>query len=492
MRYLRRNLLEEIEPNFIIFVPTLLWMWFNWETITTLKPWLNIMKFLSKHMSRTFVLTAALLAGCSPVAMDATVQTTDAKQAEAVKIGDTYKTDISVLKKQPTILAAFKTIESHREQNNLDMIELNEIPAPPFGEATRAKRVAEMFREVGLTDVKIDDVGNVVGMRKGRSGTKTVALGAHIDTVFPIETDVTVKREGDTYIAPGIGDNTRGLIVLLSLIKALETHNIQTEHDLMFVGNVGEEGLGDLRGIKHLYRDGAQTIDSFIAVDGGSDHRLVYGGVGSYRYRVTFKGPGGHSWGNFGDANPHHALARASTLFAERAKPVSSEGPKTSFNIGRIGGGTSINSIPFESWMEVDMRSGNVEKLDEMDAVFKQAMEDGLTAENAARTSGGEITVDVKKVGDRPVANGDANSALVQQAMAAIGSFDLDPTLSISSTDANIPISKGLPAITISRGGKSAGAHSFKETWTDTDSHRAIQIALLITLAQAEYAGPRD
>jgi di/tripeptidase len=185
-------------------------------------------------------------------------------------------------------------------------------------------------------------------------------------------------------------------------------------------------------------------------------------------------------------------LGRASTLFAERAKPVSSEGPKTSFNIGRIGGGTSINSIPFESWMEVDMRSGNVEKLDEMDAVFKQAMEDGLTAENAARTSGGEITVDVKKVGDRPVANGDANSALVQQAMAAIGSFDLDPTLSISSTDANIPISKGLPAITISRGGKSAGAHSFKETWTDTDSHRAIQIALLITLAQAEYAGSRD
>jgi len=296
---------------------------------------------------------------------------------------------------------------------------------------------------------------------------------------------VTVRREGDTYIAPGIGDNSRGVIVMLSLIKALKSHNIETEHDLMFVGNIGEEGLGDLRGIKHLYRDGAPKIDTFIAVDGGNDDRLVYGGVGSYRYRVTFKGPGGHSWGNFGEANPHHALGRASTLFAQRAAEVSSKGPKTSFNIGRIGGGTSINSIPFESWMEVDMRSGNVAKLDEMDAVFKQAMVDGLAAENAARTRGDEITVDVKKVGDRPVANGDANSPLVQQALAAIESFGLNPQLRISSTDANIPISKGLPAITISRGGKSTGAHSFEETWTDQDAHIAIQIALLITLAAA-------
>lgn len=444
------------------------------------------MKSLSKYMGRTLVFTTVLLGGCSTLAVDAPLQPAPAK----VEVGQTYKTGISALKNEPVILAAFKTIESHRVQNNRDMVELNEIPAPPFGEEKRAKRVAEMFREAGLNDVKIDAVGNVIGIRKGRSGAKTIAIGGHIDTVFPIETDVTVKREGDTYIAPGIGDNVRGIVVLLSLIKALDAHNIHTEHDLMFVGNIGEEGLGDLRGIKHLYRDGAPKIDTFIAVDGGSDDRLVYGGVGSYRYRVTFKGPGGHSWGDFGDANPHHALGRAATLFAERAKAVASEGPKTSFNIGRIGGGTSINSIPFESWMEVDMRSGNVAKLDEMDAVFKQAMTDGLAEENAARMSGGKITADVKKVGDRPVANGDANSALVQQAMAAIDSFGLDPKLSISSTDANIPISKGLPAITISRGGISTGAHSFKETWTDQDAHVAIQIALLITLAQAEYVKP--
>jgi len=445
------------------------------------------MKTISKYAARGLVLTAAILAGCSQPAANKTPKAETPSLSNATQISDAYKSDISSLRNQPSILAAFRTIESHRVQNNLDMIELNEIPAPPFGETTRGKHVAEMFREAGLTDVTIDAVGNVIGRRPGRSGEKTIALGAHIDTVFPIETDVSVKREGDTYIAPGIGDNVRGIVVLLSLIKALDAHNIETEHDLLFVGNIGEEGLGDLRGIKHLYRDGAPKIDSFIAVDGGNDSRLVYSGVGSFRYSVTFKGPGGHSWGDFGDANPHHALGRATTLFAERAKKVSSEGPRTSFSIGRIGGGTSINSIPFESWMEVDMRSVDVDKLDEMDAVFQQAIMDGLAAENAARTRGEEITVEVKKVGDRPVANGDANSPLVQQSLAAIASFGLDPQLRSSSTDANIPISKGLPAVTISRGGISKGAHSFEETWTDTDAHRGIQIALLIALAQAEY-----
>ncbi|MEP3653437.1 MAG: M20/M25/M40 family metallo-hydrolase [Litorimonas sp.] len=448
------------------------------------------MKSISKYTGFTFVIVTALLAGCSTNSLSEKSQNPPISQSDKVTIDDSFKSEISTLKNETAILAAFETIKSHRDENNRDMIALNEIPAPPFGEEKRAKRLARMFREAGLTDVKIDEVGNVIGMRPGRSATKTIALGAHIDTVFPIETDVTVRREGDKYIAPGIGDNTRGVVVLLSLIKALEAHNIRTEHNLMFVGNIGEEGLGDLRGIKHLYRDGAPKIDSFIAVDGGSDDRLVYGGVGSYRYRVTFKGPGGHSWGDFGDANPHHALGRATTLFSERAKTVSSTGPRTSFNVGRIGGGTSINSIPFESWMEVDMRSVSVEKLDEMDAVFKQAIQDGLAEENAARTRGEPITVDIKKVGDRPVANGDANSPLVQQALAAIGSFGLDPQLRTSSTDANIPISMGLPAITISRGGKSEGAHSFEETWTDIESHRAIQIALLITLLQAEYVAP--
>ena len=445
------------------------------------------MPSLSNFIGSALLVTTCLIVGCGEDPQQKTPKAQPSVGAQVTSLDESYKTQIATLKSDPTVQAAFETIRSHREKNNLDLIELTEIPAPPFGETTRAQRVAEMYREAGLTDVTIDAVGNVIGTRPGRTGEKTIAIGAHLDTVFPIETDVTVRRDGDTYIAPGIGDNTRGIVVQLSLIKAMKAHDIETEHDLLFIGNIGEEGLGDLRGIKHLYRDGAPKIDSFIAIDGGRDDSVVFGGVGSYRYRVTFKGPGGHSWGDFGDANPHHALGRAATLFSERAVSVSSEGPKTSFNIGRIGGGTSINSIPFESWMEVDMRSVNVTKLDEMDAVFQQAMLDGLDAENAARTRGEPITVDIKKVGDRPVANGDANSPLVQQALAAIRSYEFSPKLRTSSTDANIPISMGLPAITISRGGVSAGAHSFEETWTDKDSHIAIEIALLITLAQAGY-----
>ena len=277
-----------------------------------------------KHFGRTLALSVILLAGCSEPAVNAPVQDTAQPQVRTqqqvekkkpFEIGEAYKTRIASLKESPAVLAAFEMIEAERDANNKAMIELNEIPAPPFGEETRGQRVAQMFHDAGLGDVKIDAVGNVIGMRPGRSGAKTIAIGAHIDTVFPIETDVTVRREGDTYIAPGIGDNTRGVIVLLSLIKAMNANLIETDANIMFVGNVGEEGLGDLRGIKHLYRDGAPKIDSFIAVDGGSDDRLVYGGVGSHRYRVTFKGPGGHSWGDFGEANPHHALGRAITLY---------------------------------------------------------------------------------------------------------------------------------------------------------------------------------
>jgi len=258
------------------------------------------MPSLSNFIGSALLVTTCLIVGCGEAPQQKTPKAQPSVGAQVTSLDESYKTQIATLKSDPTVLAAFETIRSHREQNNLDLIELTEIPAPPFGETTRAQRVAEMYREAGLTDVTIDAVGNVIGTRPGRTGEKTIAIGAHLDTVFPIETDVTVRRDGDTYIAPGIGDNTRGIIVQLSLIKAMKAHDIETEHDLLFIGNIGEEGLGDLRGIKHLYRDGAPKIDSFIAIDGGSDDSVVFGGVGSYRYRVTFKGPGGHSWGDFG------------------------------------------------------------------------------------------------------------------------------------------------------------------------------------------------
>jgi len=368
-----------------------------------------------------------------------------------------------------------------------DLIELTEIPAPPYGEEKRAMRFAEMLRESGLSDVAIDEAGNVIGRRPGRTGDRVVAYTGHLDTVFPAGTDVSVRVEGDTMFAPGIGDNTRGLVVLLGVLRAMQHADIETDADILFVGNVGEEGLGDLRGVKHLFREGGPQIDAMIAVDGGKTERIVYGGVGSHRYRVTFEGPGGHSWGAFGTANPHHALGRAIALFDEDAPTVTTSGDKTSYNIGRIGGGTSINSIPFESWMEVDMRSGDQAKLDEIDAVLQRAVQKALVEENAARLEGPPLAVDVKRVGTRPAAQGDSESLLVQYAAAAMREFGLEANLKISSTDANYPISIGIPAITMSRGGISNGSHSPAESWQNKDGHLGIQIGLLTLLAAAGY-----
>lgn len=399
-----------------------------------------------------------------------------------------YHREIAALQADPKVKAALEHVYDLEAQSLENLVELTEIPAPPFDEAARAERFAEMLRDAGLEDVRIDEVGNVIGRRPGSGSGRRVAYAAHLDTVFPEATDVTVRVEGDKYIAPGIGDNTRGLVTVLEVLRAMEHAKIETEGDILFIGNVGEEGLGDLRGVKHLFRDGAEKIDTFIAVDGGDSRRIIYGGVGSHRYRVTFHGPGGHSWQDFGLANPQHALGRAIALFDQRAPAVTTVGDKTSYNVGRIGGGTSINSIPFEAWMEVDMRSGNQDKLDEIDAVLQTAVREALKEENEGRLDGPALTVDIKRVGTRPAAMSDPDSPLVQRTMAATAALGLQPELKISSTDANLPLSIGVPAVTISRGGKSSGAHSLDEWWQNVDTHLGAQLGLLTVLAEAGLA----
>lgn len=405
----------------------------------------------------------------------------------AIVLSDIYKAEIQSLSSQAIIESAFDSIVKQDAQNIEDLIELTEIPAPPFKEQARALRFAEMLRTTGLTDVAIDSVGNVIGRRPGSEGSRVVAIAAHLDTVFPDDTDVTVRIEGSTYHAPGIGDNTRGLVMMLSLLRTMQELNVETRDDILFIGSVGEEGLGDLRGVKHLFREDGPQIDAFIAIDGGSASRLIYGGVGSHRYRVTVNGPGGHSWGAFGLANPHQALGRIINNFVINAPDVTNFGPKTSYSIGRIGGGTSINSIPFTSWMEVDMRSGDQNKLDDVDAIFQAAIQSGLLEENTARRSGPELTVDIERVGKRPAGVGDPNAALVQRTMAAMAALGIDARPAISSTDSNIPISLGIPAVTISRGGRSERAHSPDERWHNEDSHIAIQIGLLTLLSEAGF-----
>ena len=408
-----------------------------------------------------------------------------AQEDQTAEIKAEYTAEVEAIQSDSDVRAAMAHIVAIEPQSRRDLIELTEIPAPPFEEQARAERFAEMLREAGLTDVVIDDVGNAIGRRPGRTGERVVGYSAHLDTVFPADTDVTVRFDDEKMYAPGIADNTRGLVTVLGVLRAMQHAGIETEADVLFIGNVGEEGLGDLRGVKHLFRDGAPRIDTLIAVDGGESERIVFGGVGSHRYRVTFRGPGGHSWGAFGLANPHHALGRAIQIFDENAPSVTSVGEKTSYNVGRIGGGTSINSIPFESWAEIDMRSGSQDKLDDVDAILQAAVEQALQEENAGRLDGPELTVDVDRVGTRPAAKGDTSSPVVQRAMAATVAFGVQPSLRISSTDANLPISKGIPAVTMSRGGVSGGSHSPDEWWQNVDGHIGIQIGLLTLLAEA-------
>ncbi|MEE4279492.1 MAG: M20/M25/M40 family metallo-hydrolase [Halieaceae bacterium] len=439
----------------------------------------------TRRRGRAASLATALAAALSTALSTVTITSA---QAATAPVEARYSEQMATITADSRVRAALEHIASLKEQSLEQLVELTEIAAPPFKEDTRAAHYAEMLKAVGLEDVSIDEIGNVIARRPGTKGDKVVAYAAHLDTVFPEETDVTVRYEGDKMVAPGIGDNTRGLVTLLEVISALDHAGIETEADLLFIGNVGEEGLGDLRGVKHLFRDGAEKIDTFIAVDGGNADRIVYGGVGSHRYRVTFSGPGGHSWGAFGLANPQHALGRAIALFDENAPAVTSVGEKTSYNVGRIGGGTSINSIPFEAWMEIDMRSGSQAKLDEIDAVLQDAVQTALEQENAGRADGPALTVEVKRVGTRPAAPGDATRPLVQRAMAATMALGVTPSLRISSTDSNLPISRGIPAVTMSRGGVSGGAHSLDEWWKPENVELGPQIGLLTILAEAGLA----
>src|SRR5690606_22483601 len=314
----------------------------------------------------------------------------------------------------------------------------------------------------------------------------TVALAGHLDTVFPEGTDVTVRESGDTLFAPGIGDDTRGLIVLLHVLRALEEADIRTDGDLLFIGTVGEEGLGDLRGVKHLFRDGGPRIDAFIAVDGGSAGGITNEALGSRRYRVTFNGPGGHSWGAFGAGHPAHALGRAIFMFDTAAARFTAEpGPRTSYSVGRIGGGTSVNSIPFEAWAEVDMRSQDQQRLLAIDSIFRVTMERALIDQNAGIREGGPLELSLDLVGDRPSGITAPGTPLLERARAVTLWSGTEPRLGSSSTDSNTPISLGVPAITIGRGGVGGQTHAPGEWWLDRDSWRAVQRALLIVLAQA-------
>ncbi len=419
----------------------------------------------------------------------------DPGDAPEPELDPRYAEEMAALADHPGVQEALAYLEAIEPRSLDELVTLTEIPAPPFMEEERAAAYAEMLRAAGADSVWIDGIGNVIGLRRGTTGERTVAVDAHLDTVFPMETDVTVQFRGDTLYAPGVGDDTRGLIVVRNVLEAMVEHDLRTEADLLFIGTVGEEGLGDLRGVKYLFGEAGVgeeglRIDAFIAVDGGDETRIVNQAVGSHRYRITFQGPGGHSWGAFGLANPHNALAGAISAFVPEADLHTASGPRTSYNIGRIGGGTSVNSIPFESWMEVDMRSLDPTSLQALDDLFQEAVQAGLEGENALRRRGEPLTAEVDQVGNRPAGTLDPNATpLIQRAMAAIRWQGDEPAIGSGSTNANTPINLGIPAITIGRGGRGGNAHALDEWWLPVNPHLAAQNALLITLAEGGFGG---
>ena len=398
-----------------------------------------------------------------------------------------YFNEIKAILKNKKVKKSYEYIIQQEPFTYENLIKLTEIEAPPFKEQNRAVEFKHMIEEIGIDSVWIDLEGNVVGLLKGQEGTRTVGLDAHLDTVFPEGTDVKVRIKNDTLYAPGIADDSRGLSMLLTILKTIRNNDIALRDNLLFIGSVGEEGLGDLRGVKYLFRNGASKIDSWISIDGGSIGRVNNKGLGSYRYRVTFIGPGGHSWGSFGLVNPHHALGKAIQLFVNSADNYTSKGPKTSYNIGIIKGGTSINSIPFESIMEVDIRSVDPSRLDEMEEILQNSVKEALDDQNNRKRMGDNLTYVIDKIGNRPSGELSPSLPLVQRAMAVTKHFGVTPRLTRGSTNSNIPISLGIPSVTIGRGGKGGNVHSLAEWWYNDRGYRSIQLSLLLVLMEAGF-----
>lgn len=362
------------------------------------------------------------------------------------------------------IAAAHAKLAADYDQTIAELIELTEIPAPPFKEAARAQRMLAKFKALGLSDVHIDQVGNVIGVRPGADRTaKALMIAAHMDTVFPEGTSTRVRREGDTLHAPGIGDTTVTLAALLAFVRAMDAARLQTPRDIIFVANVGEEGQGDLRGVRHLFSASPlkPRIGDFISFDGSTVGGITNAGVGSRRYRVTFKGPGGHSYGAFGIVNPMVAMAGTVTGLYRIVPPTD---VKTTYSASTVSGGTSVNSIPNAITMEFDMRSASPANLKAVETQFLKLIEENVAAENAARdTRFGTVSAAPELIGDRPAGTTPASDPLVQTAARVLKANGYNARLGASSTDSNIPISLGIPAITLSAGGGGFRAHALDE-----------------------------
>ncbi|HEX4947942.1 MAG TPA: M20/M25/M40 family metallo-hydrolase [Blastocatellia bacterium] len=392
---------------------------------------------------------------------------------------------IATLQRHSQVQRALKFLRQSAAHFTAEHIRICEIPAPPFQEQERGSYFAARFAALGLSDVHTDAIGNVIGFRHGASDTPLLVVSAHLDTVFPESTNVQVKRQGTRLCAPGIGDNGAGLAALLAMVELLNAGDFALRGSLAFVATVGEEGEGNLRGARYLFMEGelAHRISAFISFDGPGAEFITHQALGSRRYRITLAGPGGHSWSDFGVVNPVHALGRLVARLADYPAPHE---PRTTYNVGRIEGGDSVNVIPERARLDVDLRSTNESQLTNLEEFLLREIQHAIRAENVLRAASGQsLRSDVQLIGHRPSGAISSHSPLVKLAVEASQAVGIKPILNCASTDANIPISLGIPAITIGAGGTGGDAHRLNEWYDPTGRETGYERALLLILAVA-------
>ncbi len=367
-----------------------------------------------------------------------------------------------------------------------EQVELARIAAPPFGESARAEAVAAKLRELG-TQPEQDEIGNVLAWYPAREHGEAdgpVIVAAHLDTVFGPDTPIEIRREAEFWTGPGITDNARGLAVTLAVFRSLVHAAPSPSHPILFTFTVGEEGRGDLRGVKHLLRDGSplRNAKAFIAVDGSGLRRIVHQALGSRRFRITVRGPGGHSWTDWGRANPANAIAEFIHRLLQIDLPLD---PRTTLTVARLGGGTSINAIPAESWVELDVRSEANETLRTIELQIRDALATSVADEEARAE--GPLTAEVELIGERPAGKLPVEHPLVQAADEATRALAVDPEYAVSSTDANVAQALGIPAIALGAGGRSGDTHTVNEWFKDIDGAAAALRLLYLLSAVARF-----
>ncbi len=408
----------------------------------------------------------------------------------ASKEATNVQQEVARLSAKPEVRAAFAWFRAQEPQFALWQMEMARIPAPPFGEITRAAWLADRFRELELEEVEIDDAGNVIGLRPGLSG-HCIALSAHIDTVFPAGTPLNIRQQGTRLFGPGVSDNGAGATALLAVASALRACKVSHPLPILFIGNVGEEGEGDLRGMRHIFLGSPHkdSIISTLVLDGAGSETIVAEALGSLRFEVIVRGPGGHSWSDFGAPNPILVLAQALHGFAQTPVPVT---PKTTFNVGVIRGGTSVNSIPESASIRVDIRSTSMAEMERLEGALRRGVEAAVAEETKAslmragspkRSLG--LTFEVIPIGNRPAGELDPNARLMQVIRAVDAHLGNTAQIQRASTDANIPLSLSREAIAIGGGGTGGGAHTLQEWYDCTGRELGLKRILLTLLALA-------